>query len=120
MDNFGYPRILVWFKSFMRDHYSLLAICAIGIMPIFVSCAASNRVVSKVRDFSISDIRPAKVDVVEVREKDLKALPTGEERLIAFQRSGRFFGFFGPVHFREPDLPTDGGPVDGGLLPSLD
>lgn len=77
--------------------------------------------VAKVREFSIADIRPAKVDVVEVREKDLKALPTGEERALAYQRSGRrFFGLFGPVDFQEPDLPTEGQDMDTGLLPSLD
>jgi hypothetical protein len=77
--------------------------------------------VAKVRDFSIADIRPSKVDVVEVREKDLKPLPTGEERLLAYHRSGRrFFGFFGPANFQEPDLPAEGLPMDGGLLPSLD
>ncbi|MFU8892121.1 MAG: hypothetical protein ACNA8L_00690 [Luteolibacter sp.] len=84
------------------------------------SCATGNRMVSKVRDFSIADIRPTKIDVVEVREKDLKPLPTGEERLLAYQRSGRFFGWFGPAIFREPDLPAEGLPMDGGLLPNLD
>ncbi len=92
---------------------------ALAIM-LLNGCATGNRVVSKVRDFSISDIRPANVEVVEVREKDLKPLPTGEERLLAHRRSGRFFGFFGPGNFREPDLPGEGLPMDAGLLPSLD
>jgi len=77
--------------------------------------------VAKARDFSISKIRPTKVEVVEVREKDLKDLPTGEERALAYQRSGRrFFGLLGPVDFHEPDLPAEGHVTDGGLLPSLD
>jgi len=92
----------------------------VAVVCALASCAVSSRMVSKARDFSISDIRPAKVEVVEVREKDLKPLPTGEERVLAYRRSGRFFGLFGPVHFREPDLPADGLPMDGGLLPSLD
>lgn len=85
---------------------------------ILTSCAGSNEVANKIRHFSINDFRPAKIDVVEVREKDLKPLPTGEERALAYQRSNnRFFGFF---NFREPDLPAGDLPMDGGLLPSLD
>jgi len=85
---------------------------------IATSCAGGGEVGDKIRHFSIHDLRPAKVEVVEVREKDLKPLPTGEERALAYQRSNsRFFGFF---NFREPELPTGDLPMDGGLLPSLD
>ena len=93
---------------------------------VLLSCCAGgggdpDALAAKVRQFSIADLRPAKVDVVEVREKDLKALPTGEERALAYQRSGRRFSWLsGPVDFEEPDLPTVGLPVDGMLLPSLD
>jgi len=105
----------------VKFHPIFQLLCAVGLTSGLVSCASGNRMVAKVRDFSIADIRPAKVDVVDVREKDLKPLPTGEERLLAYQRSGRrFFGFFGPANFQEPDLPADGLPMDGGLLPSLD
>jgi hypothetical protein len=82
------------------------------------SCAGGNHMTQKIRQFSINDLRPARVDVVEVREKDLKPLPTGEERALAYQRSQRrFFGFF---DFIEPELPAEGLPMDGALLPSLD
>jgi len=97
-----------------------IVFCALLVPMLFSACAAGKQMVGKVREFSLADIRPAKVDVVEVREKDLRLLPTGEERLLAHQRSGRFFGFFGRSDFVEPDLPEEGVRLDTGLLPSLD
>lgn len=94
--------------------------CALLIPLLLSACAAGKQMVGKVREFSLADIRPAKIDVVEVREKDLRQLPTGEERLLAHQRSGRFFGFFGRADFVEPDLPEQGAQLNGSLLPSLD
>jgi hypothetical protein len=57
--------------------------------------------------------------VVEVREKDLKDMPLGEERALAYKRSRRsFWDFFsGPVDFEEPDLPDQGEMLNGSLLP---
>ncbi|MDP3849096.1 MAG: hypothetical protein Q8Q59_01230 [Luteolibacter sp.] len=58
------------------------------------------------------------VKVVEVREKDLKPLPNGHERAIAYQNERkRGFWFFGPVDFKEPTLPEAGSEMDGSLLP---
>jgi len=100
---------------------ALFLFFAVALPSLLASCAGSTQVVAKVRDFSITQIRPAKVEVVEVREKDLKPLPTGEERALAYQRSGRrFFGLFGAVDFQEPELPAEGQLIDGGLLPTLD
>lgn len=58
-------------------------------------------------------------DVVEVREKDLKEMPLGEERALAYQKSRRSFWdiFRGPVDFKEPELPDDDVLVNGSLLP---
>lgn len=109
------------FKKSMQPKSAFPVFCAVILPIVLGSCATSNQLVAKARGFSITDIRPAKVEVVEVREKDLKALPTGEERALAYQRSGRrFFGLLGPVNFKEPDLPAGGEPMDGGLLLSLD
>lgn len=62
-----------------------------------------------------------KVDVVEVREKDLEELPLGHERALAFDREKKrgFWVFGGPVEFNEPDLPEAGSELDGSLLPPL-
>lgn len=63
-------------------------------------------------------VRPPAVKVVEVREKDLKPLPSGHERALAFQNTRKRFWFFGgPVDFKEPTLPEPGGEMDGSLLP---
>ena len=60
-----------------------------------------------------------KVDVVEVREEDLKEMPLGHERALAFDREKKrgFWVFGGPVDFHEPDLPEAGTELDGSLLP---
>jgi hypothetical protein len=82
---------------------------------------AANDLAVKARQFSLADLRPSKIDIVEVRESELRALPSGEERKMAYLRSpGRFGRFFGPVEFIEPDLPEGGFAADGMLLPSIE
>lgn len=76
--------------------------------------------VSQLSEMAVHTISPAGVKVVEVREKDLKPLPTGHEQALAFQSSSRKRGFWslmGPVDFKEPTLPEAGGEIDGSLLP---
>jgi hypothetical protein len=71
-------------------------------------------------DTPIARLLPAGgLKVVEVREKDLKDLPTGQERAIAYrnERKRGFWIFGGPVDFEEPTLPEDGSGIDGSLLP---
>lgn len=82
---------------------------------------AANDIAIKARQFSLADLRPSRIDVVEVRESELRALPSGEERKMAYLRSpGRFGRFFGPVELTEPDLPAGGIVADGMLLPSIE
>ncbi len=59
------------------------------------------------------------VKVVDVREKDLRELPTGQERALAYrnERKNGFWIFGGPVDFQEPSLPEPGSEPDGSLLP---
>ena len=74
---------------------------------------------------TVDKIHPPAIPIVEVREKDLKKLPTGEERALAFENSRdrtsrhSFWSSFmsGPVDFKEPSLPENGGEMDGSLLP---
>lgn len=98
----------------------------------FVSCTAVKNATSAttakissmakmpdLSDMPIASILPGqRVKVVEVREKDLKELPTGKEKALAY-RSGRsgFWIFGGPVDFKEPTLPEPGSEMDGSLLP---
>lgn len=95
-----------------------------------VSCATVGKIGQNSMDFvrntteattsKVSDlIHPAGVKVVEVREKDLKKLPSGQERALAYENTHKrgFWFFGGPVDFKEPTLPTAGGEMDGSLLP---
>lgn len=81
--------------------------------------AATTAKVSELSEMAVHRISPAGVKVVEVREKELKDLPTGHERALAFEttRKRSFWSFMGPVDFKEPMLPEAGGEMDGSLLP---
>ena len=100
----------------------------------FVSCATVSKVgqnsmafvkktgtrVSTLSELAVNTIHPPSVKIVKVRESELKKLPTGQERALAFENTRRrgFFSFFsGPVDFQEPTLPAPGGEMDGSLLP---
>jgi|TARA_B110000037_G_scaffold46775_2_gene57351 hypothetical protein len=71
------------------------------------------------KQFSISDLRPSRVDVVEVREKEMKEMPLGKERALAFDRKHkRSFWSFALPNFEEPTLPNvNEDSIDGSLLP---
>ena len=78
-------------------------------------------VTKKASEFSISDLRKADVDVVEVREKDLKEMPLGKDRAIAFEeekkKSRSFWSYVLPTDFKEPVLPDiDDNDMDSSLL----
>lgn len=83
--------------------------------------AATTSKVSELSEMAVNKISPAGVKVVEVREKDLKPLPTGQEQAIAYQNTRKrgFWSFMGPVDFKEPPLPETGGEMDTGLLPPM-
>jgi hypothetical protein len=83
--------------------------------------AATTRKVAQLSTMAIETVRPPSVKVVEVREKDLKVLPTGQERALAYENNRKRFWFFGgPVDFKEPAMPSQGGELDGSLLPPKD
>ncbi len=88
------------------------------------SCGAGDATANlgeRVRYFSLNDLRPAKVQVVDVREQDLKEMPLGGERALAYEKSAartaRHWIFSGPVNFQEPVLPEAGTDVADSLLP---
>lgn len=96
--------------------------CAASVL--LASCGAVDAVKSStakategISKFSLTDLRPSKIDVVEVREKDLKEMPLGKDRALAYERKKSFWSFI-PGNFKEPDLPKiEEGELDGGLLP---
>jgi hypothetical protein len=69
--------------------------------------------------FFISSWFPSRVKIVKVRHKDLKDLPLGHERALAFARERKFgfWSFGGAVDFKQPALPEPGAEMDGSLLP---
>jgi hypothetical protein len=105
-------------------------ICCVFAALAFASCAQINQIktatvggfskVTEASKTSMAKLMPERIPVVEVREKDLKPLPTGQEQAVAFEKSrrNRFWSIFsGPVEFEEPQLPNDIGALDGELLP---
>jgi hypothetical protein len=74
---------------------------------------------SNLASSSVDSLLPSRVKVVEVREKDLKELPTGKERALAYQNERkRGFWFFNSLtNFQEPTLPEMGADTSYGLLP---
>jgi hypothetical protein len=106
------------------------SLCCVFAVLSLASCAQVNKLTTattggfaKATDAtknSFAKLMPSRIPVVEVREKDLKELKSGQEQAVAFEKSrrNRFWGIFsGPVDFQEPALPEDLGSVDGGLLP---
>jgi hypothetical protein len=85
-----------------------------------ISSVAKVPSLPKMPDLHLANLMPgSRVKVVEVREKDLKELPTGQELAKAHARERRsgFWIFGGPVDFKEPTLPEPGSELDGTLLP---
>jgi hypothetical protein len=82
------------------------------------TASATGRAISS---FSFASLIPGhgNVKVVKAREKDLKELPTGKERALAYnsERRSGFWIFGGPVDFKEPNLPDSASELDGTLLP---
>lgn len=80
---------------------------------------SASAALSKVSDLPLVHLLPGQgPKVVEVRESDLKEMPTGHELAEAHQKRKRGFWFFGgPVDFKEPTLPQPGAELDGSLLP---
>ncbi len=95
---------------------------------------ATKSGVSSLTELAVNKIAPPRINVVTVREKDLKPLPTAQERLAAYEKirdranqqvaqnhsrkKRSFLKFFdGPSDFKEADLPEPGAELDGMLLP---
>ncbi len=90
---------------------------------IIASCAT----MSNVKDTSINTTKSItdfvlgrpKVAVVAAREKDMKQMPLGNERALAFEQARtRSFWSFALPNFKEPALPSvNDNTEDGSLLP---
>lgn len=90
-----------------------------GIKKLQTQSTAALTRLSDMATSSVDTILPPRVKVVEVREKDMKELPTGKERALAYQnerKRGLWF-FNGLTNFKEPTLPEMGADTSYGLLP---
>lgn len=120
-------------QSVMKTMNRLIQLPTIAAVLGLTSCATVSKIgqgsmavvrgttskVSQLSAMAVDKINPPSVKVVEVREKDLKKLPTGQERALAYENTRKrgFWFFGGPVDFKEPTLPAPGGEMDGSLLP---
>lgn len=70
------------------------------------SSATANKV-SSISELAVNKVMPPKIHVVEVREHQLKDMPSGHEKALAFENTKKrgFWFFKGPVDFVEPTLP---------------
>ncbi|WP_411827997.1 hypothetical protein [Luteolibacter sp. AS25] len=107
-------------KFFNSLSPALLALALSSCGAVSAVKSTASNATKAVTDFSITDLTSSGVDVVEVREKDLKEMPLGKDRAIAFEKERKrsFWSFALPSDFEEPVLPefTDGD-MDGSLLP---
>jgi hypothetical protein len=121
----------------MKRKFSAIHVFAACILPLALASCGTMKVVkaaknktseamSGLADASIGRFTGPKIPVVEVREKDLRELPSGDQRILAMEaktKKKRSFWFFGgPVDFKEPSLPTPGAgdETDGSLLPPIE
>jgi len=104
-----------------RNHLPLFgAVLLLGLPSCSMVRNLKETAANGVYSSPLGGILPSRVKVVQVRTKDLKDLPLGHDRAVAYQQSrrGGFFGWFGgPVDFKEPKLPNAGATLDGTLLP---
>lgn len=92
----------------------------IPLLLLLPSCGSSSSDSLTASSWSkVSQLWPSRVDVVEVRHKDLKNLTSGKDRALAWNRSLNQWVYV-PVDYKPPTLP-DGNdfPMDAGLLPPL-
>ena len=94
---------------------------------LFVSCGNFDAAgIAKKSVRSVANLVPRRVPVAEVRPKDLKEMPSGADRALAWDRhldSKRYasnFRWFAPKNYKAPRLPDSRSmPTDGGILPPL-
>ena len=92
---------------------------------LFISCGNSSSTSSEEKSIAsksigtITGLWPSRVPIAEVRSKDLKKMPSGTDRALAWDRSLNRWVYM-PVNYKQPTLPDDQTfPIGNGLLPPL-
>lgn len=96
---------------------------------LFTSCGAVDTAkhFAKRSANSMAKLMPSRIPVAEVREKDLKKMPTGADRALAWERkmNKKRFAYtswkFVPGNYVPPKLPDDQATSssEGSILPPL-
>lgn len=92
---------------------------------LLLSCGNSSSTSSKEKNIArksidqIANLWPSRVPIAEVRNDDLKKMPSGADRALAWNRSLNQWVYM-PVNYKQPTLPNDQTlPMGNGLLPPL-
>jgi hypothetical protein len=92
---------------------ALLPVCA-----LLVSCGNPSNLASKSLD-KVTGLWPSRVPIAKVRPQDLKKMPSGADRALAWNRHLNQWVFV-PMNYNPATLPdAQTLPIDGGLLPPL-
>lgn len=95
---------------------------------VFASCSNfSATSFAKKSVKSVSKLMPSRIPIATPRAGDLKKMPTGADRALAWERhlNRKRYAYYGPSWtppkgYKAPTLPDESGmPADGGLLPPL-
>lgn len=117
--------------SAMKASFLVIFQYSAVILPLaFTSCGVMKTAkekttggMSAIADASWGKFTKPKVPVVQVRSKDMKELPSGQQQAVAFdaKKKRTFWALFrGPVDFKEPTLPANAGGPEGSLLPPIE
>lgn len=95
---------------------------------IFTSCSNFSATdLAKKSVKSVTGLMPSRMPIATARAGDLKKMPTGADRALAWDRhlNSKRYAYSGPAwvlpkNYKAPTLPDERGmPADGGLLPPL-
>ena len=103
-------------KHFFPSLFIAVAITSCGTVDAVKQTAVNAG--KSVKNFSLADLRPSQIDIIDVREDDLKEMPLGKDQAIAYEKKReRSFWSFAMPNFKEPSLPDiSEGDMDGSLL----
>lgn len=100
-----------------RHALSLPLTLALASSSLLISCGESSLAHQSLQ--SVSSLLPSRVAIAEVRPKDLKKMPTGADRALAWDRKLNRWAYV-EVDYNPATLPEDQDlPLGAGLLPPL-
>ena len=96
-----------------------LSISLFGACLVFTSCGNSTSNLASQPLDSVKSLLPSRIPIATVRNKDLKELPSGADRALAWSKSLNRWTY-AKIDYNPATLPdTQTQPIDSGLLPPL-